>query len=297
MGHMKQRQIDALADAPRHFRGTVARGIRAAESTDRIDADGGEYGAGIIRGAAVITRGEALGHDMWIDNTMLHQVADAINATDSNVKVRFTHPGLSGDGLGKVLGRVYNADVDGDVVRAEVHLLESAHNTPDGDLADYVLRFAEESPELFGMSISFTLDYGEMERFHAEHKDKDGVFHSPDSGNARGLPHVRLDELVATDMVDEPAANPDGLFHRGDEIAATADAYCAYALGLSDDMPESLGGIHPDRARAFFARFMETHGVMVSRVQASTNDEPLTTVAGWKMDANYRNLVLRKRRS
>ena len=44
--------------------------------------DGGKYGVGMIENVSVITRGEALGHDAWIDEPFLKQVAEAINKSD-----------------------------------------------------------------------------------------------------------------------------------------------------------------------------------------------------------------------
>ena len=82
-----------------------------------IDRDGGDYGAGLVRGAAILTRGEALGHDFFVDDTLLAQSRDAINAAEKGVKGRFTHPGMSGDGLGSYTGRWKNASIDGDSVR------------------------------------------------------------------------------------------------------------------------------------------------------------------------------------
>ena len=83
----------------------------------QIDREGGDEGAGVIRGTSVITIGEALGHDLWVDQTFLEQVAHAINETgDRGLKSRFTHPGVSGDALGTYLGRHRDAENVGDSV-------------------------------------------------------------------------------------------------------------------------------------------------------------------------------------
>ncbi len=59
----------------KHFRANVSRTSGAA-----ISDDGGEYGHGYITGLSVITRGEASGHDMWIDADFLSDVTAAGNA-------------------------------------------------------------------------------------------------------------------------------------------------------------------------------------------------------------------------
>jgi len=201
------------------FRSHIARGRDSHE----IDRTGGEFGAGFIPGFAVITRGEALGHGLWIDQDFLKETAAAINATgDAGTKCRFTHPDMSGDGLGSLLGRVDNARVEGDRVLADLHLLASAHQTPDGDLAGYTLDLAEEAPDAFGASISFSRDGDAEVAFNEKHSrtetwnEPDGtrrsrkMFQSPDKLNTTNLRHARLKALHATDIVDEPAANPHG---------------------------------------------------------------------------------------
>ena len=69
-----------LKEPSTYLRGTAARGL----STDgEVVRDGGDNGAGLIRGFAAISRGEALGHEMWIDATFLEQASAAINAAAS----------------------------------------------------------------------------------------------------------------------------------------------------------------------------------------------------------------------
>lgn len=254
-----------LSRPVRHLRAAPARGI-ASKDLPAVERDGGDYGAGLIRGVAVCTRGEALGHGMWLDAEFVKSVALAINANKAGVKARFTHPGLSSDGMGKFLGRLKNGWLDGDVARGDLHLSETAHNTPDGDLAEYVMSLAEEDPSAFGTSIVFDHDFGAEDRFEADNTDKDGSFASPDPDNVQGYPHARLSRLWADDVVDEPAANPDGLFHRGDEIAAEADGLLSYALGLSDQTPQlSQLDVDPGRVAGFVARFLDQHGLEVVR--------------------------------
>ena len=60
-----------LATAPKRLRGLTVRGLAKADNA--IDPTGGNFGAGIIRGFAVITRGEALGHGFWIDTKFVRQ--------------------------------------------------------------------------------------------------------------------------------------------------------------------------------------------------------------------------------
>ncbi len=261
----------ALNTAPRMFRAPVATPAPGTpDKLPAVDRAGGMFQAGLIRRASIITRGEALGYSMWIDAEMLTSVADAINASAKGAKVRFTHPGLSGDGMGKFLGRTTSASVEGDRVLADVHFSAAGHRTPDGDLADYVMGLAEADPEAFGISISFQPDYQAEHEFVEEHGgwfDEYGNlrdFVSPDPDNKKNLMHVRLEKLTAADVVDQPAANPDGLFHRGQDVAQEADELLSYALGLSNKAPAlSQFDVHPDRVSGFVQRFLNQHGLQV----------------------------------
>lgn len=218
------------------------------------------YSSGLIRGMAVITRGEALGHDLWIDSEFLQQVADGINASPNGVKARFTHPGLSGDGLGKYLGRARDAVIDGDVVRADLHLAQTAHDTPDGDLAKYVMGLAAEDPESFGQSVAFRHDFDAEDLFLLENGGDE--FESPDPNNEKNYPHARLASMHAVDSVDDPAANPGGMFRRGQDVAADAEELLSYSLGLSDVKPELAAlDIDPERVKGFAQRFLNQHGL------------------------------------
>lgn len=259
---------EILAAPLRHFRAKVAKGA------DRVDRTGGRFGHGMIAGVSVITRGEALGHDMWVDAAFLQQTADSINARSEGLKARFTHPGMSSDGLGSYLGKVDNARLSGDRVLADLHFAEAATKTPDGDLADYVMSLAEDAPEDFGVSIVFDVDAESIDRQTAENTTG-GRFVSPDELNRNNYPHARMSSLRAADVVDSPAANPDGLFRRGQQIAEEADAFMEYALGLSSAAPKPcLLDADPQRVAAAVQRFLSRHNLKIEREKPVAESQP-----------------------
>lgn len=263
---------EALKKPLKRDRSKTKRGF-----SGEVIRDGGDRGMGLIKGLSVITRGEALGHDMWCDGEFLQQVHDAINAAgDAGLKCRFTHPSLSGDGMGKFLGNLKNASLKGDQVFADLHFSETSHKTPDGDLAEYVMGFAEEDPDKFGSSIVFMHDRKAEEVFYAENKSEDsGDFQSPDPDNKKNFYHVRLKELYGADIVDDPAANPGGLFHRGQEIAQEATQLMEYALDLEGASLPDLAqfDVDPDRVKKFFERFLDSHGLELT---TKKEEEPMT---------------------
>lgn len=255
----KASQIAALADPPVYFRAPKAKGSAA-----RVEREGGKYGAGIIHGVSLITAGEALGHGMWIDETFVAQTAEALAAESNGIKSRWTHPDMSGDGLGKLTSRIMDPvpSADGRQLLADQHFLKIGHRSPDGDLAAYLMDLAEEDPAAYGLSIVFYQDEAASELHRLENTGADGVFRSPDPLNVDNLPHVRLGWLTAADAVDTPAANPDGLFSSRRDIAAEADEVFEYALGLRDEKPCTVQfGVDADRLRGFAARFLQSHNL------------------------------------
>ena len=111
--------------------------------------------------------------------------------------------------MGRHLGRLKDVRVEGEKVIGDLHFAQSAHATPEGDLAEYVMKLAEEDPAAAGLSIVFEHDQEAEQKFMT--KFSGDSFMSPDEDNVRNLPHVRLAKLRAADIVDEPAANPEGL--------------------------------------------------------------------------------------
>lgn len=201
-------------------------------STDQIDLENDE-----IRGYSVITRGEARGHGMWIDSEMLQQVNDAGEAAARGIKSRYGHPGMSGDALGTALGRTTNFRIEGDRVLADLKFFKAAHSAPGkGDLPAYIMGLADEDSEAFGASIVFERDLDAESEFFQANKDPKKGFVSPDEKNEKNLPHVRLKELRASDVVDSPAANPGGFFSEegAEELLSQVEPLMGFVMGVEE---------------------------------------------------------------
>jgi hypothetical protein len=264
---------------PKRFRATISRN----PAGPKVEREGGMFDAGLIRDVSLITVGEALGHEMWCDAQFIETVALAVNQSPRGIKARFTHPGLSSDGVGTKLGKFDNARVVGDQVIADMHFQKAASKTPDGgDLADYVMTLAEETPEDFGLSIVFDHDYEASDDFSSTWEEGK----SPDEDNEYNYMHARLWKLYAADVVDSPAANPSGLFKAGQEAAIEADGLLSYALGISDVKPsQSLFNVDSDRAKQFFARFLSRHGLSLVNEEVAEMSEEITPVEAPEVQA------------
>jgi hypothetical protein len=163
----------------------------------------------IIHGASAIQAVEAKGHRAIVDMITLEQFVTIANSKAKGVKSRFTHPGLSSSGLGRFLGRFRNLQIIGNKAIGDLHLSESAANSPHGDLRGYIEELAIEDPTAFGMSAVilankvWTLDNG------AEVDAKN--IKRPENATTK-YPIFRIKDIRAVDAVDEPAANRDGMF-------------------------------------------------------------------------------------
>ncbi len=151
----------------------------------------------VIDGFAVVTKGVTKDSRGEFDDVSLDSIVELGNKAKMGVKSRFGHPNMSSTALGTFLGRVRNFRRDGDIVRADLHVDKTAFDTPDGDLAGYVLNLAESDPEMFGASMVIYWDEEKREGLDA-------------SGNELP-PFIRVTNLFSVDVVDDPAAN-DGFF-------------------------------------------------------------------------------------
>jgi hypothetical protein len=191
---------------------------------------------GIIQGVTIARIGPAKGHNGFVDRTFLLQIVDNAASKPAGIKARFGHPNMCSQALGKYLGRFKNYSYSGDQVKADLHLDDTAKNTPSGDLYSYVLDMAEKNPDMFGASIVFEI--GESV-FLEEEVDGEKVEKE----------YFRLKELRATDIVDEPAAT-DGLF--------SANTFPRIATQFLDENPEIMDLIFskPDSVVEFLSNYL-----------------------------------------
>jgi hypothetical protein len=262
----------ALGDLPK---GTRLAAKQNAASEARIEREGGMYGAGLIRDVSAMTVGEAQGHGFWIDTVALAQVEKLGGQRPKGLKMRFTHPSLSADGTGKLVARPkdFRLGDDGQQVFFDAHITKSSKNAPSGDFGTYVMDVAEETPDLFATSAVIEFDREAEKAFMNANKNDDGEFRSPDKRNVEDLPHARFSALRAIDFVDNPAANPDGLFsalNDGGQLPKEIESALLYCIGVSDEKPAApVLGVHPDRLRPFVRGVLERNlSAIMTRLDA-----------------------------
>lgn len=177
---------------------------------------------GVVTGVKVCSAGEAKGHGVHLEAEFIETVAKQGNGSIKGLKARFGHPNMCSESLGTYIGRFRNFST-GKTVRedgteaaccfADLHLSETAKDTPNGDLYAYVLGMAEKEADMFGTSIVFY--QGPIYRRSKSGQkvypyDVDGK-RNEEFRQAEGPDYIECKKLCACDCVDDPAAN-DGLF-------------------------------------------------------------------------------------
>jgi hypothetical protein len=148
----------------------------AAATGSRVDRE-----AGVLRGVSVITAGvEAKGHGIWIDQTSLEMVKASAETYVDGLQVKSDH----GSGFGEIEGVLRDFVIDGNQLRADFHLIKS------GEEYERIMEMAEMMPSSFGLSIEFSGVSEEIDEYR----------------------YARPVEIYAVALVDQPAANPSGLF-------------------------------------------------------------------------------------
>jgi hypothetical protein len=237
------------------------------ETKLRARPQGVDREKGAIVGCSVCSAGPTLGHGVSLDTEFIARLVELGNAERGGLKARFGHPNMCSTALGTFLGRWRSFSMQDGKAVADVFLSNSAKKTPNGDLHSYVCELADKEPDMFGVSIVFS-------RGKTYKRDAKGekVFHPYDVedqattederrkhrnrySETPGPMYVELAELHAADVVDEPAANPNGLFSRW-----TNETLAGQVTQFLDTHPEVLGILadHPTIVEDFRTKY-EAH--------------------------------------
>ena len=184
------------------------------------------------------------------------------NAAPGGLRSRFTHPGLSSDGLGSFLGRadtfVLGETRDGiPAVRADLLFASAANKSPRGKLAEYVMNLAEEDPDAISSSLV-------VEEFKS-------VQLKDENGNAvEGEPAIWIPtKLRAIDIVDIGDA-VDGLLSN-DELSKLQDTG---VRNVSKQLDMLLAGQEAETIKTRCYGFIDSY--LANRVGEEGDDEDLS---------------------
>jgi len=195
------------------------------------------------------------------DAKALQTIVKLMRAEPDGLKSRFTHPTLSDDGLGKFLGRAKRPRLDSTrvqregeavelrAVRADLHLSDTAFDTPNGNLGKYVLDLAEQDPNALSSSLVVTKE-------DEVRLNSDGTRKLDDAGNP--LPPLwRPIQLHATDILDEGDA-VDGLLSAGLSLEGLPDEIVRRATQmLTAAFPDAPREVIRARGLAWLERYLD----------------------------------------
>ena len=218
---------------------------------------------GVISGVSVVTEGEAKGWGIKIDHKTLETVLSCAKEFSSGVKVKFRHK-MTGEFqsvVDEVAGVLKNFSIDGNKLRADFHFLKSL----PAETKEKVFEMAEVMPDQFGFSIVFS-----------------GV-----SEEKNGHKFARCSDLLSTDLSDNPAANPDGLFEQkpmskeikyeaGDKGKHSKDCEC-------DSCSKSMSS---DEIMQAFSALTTTVTALAAKVEAKPTIAALTAKDGKTLSAD-----------
>jgi hypothetical protein len=173
-----------------------------------------------LRDVALLTAGlEAKGHGIYIDERTIETAAEVVALRNKRLKAAFRHPSLldlltsyGGDRMLEIPGFFSGVGLKGSGENAQ--LVASAFEFYDTfreanePAVNTLFEMAEKTPELFGVSIEpwGYLVYVDTEdnEFSTAPEDRELKYN--------GLPALRVTDMPYAAFVDEPAANPGGVF-------------------------------------------------------------------------------------
>ena len=147
----------------------------------KIDAE-----AGVIYGVSVLTAGECAGkhRGTFIDGVTLSQLVSIASQFKDGIKVKLSQNKEHDGSVGQISGSLKTFRLDGEQVRADFYLLKSDENY------NKVLEMSAKMPETFGLSVVVPKNYEKVD----------------------GKSYLRISDIYSVDLVESPAANPNGLF-------------------------------------------------------------------------------------
>lgn len=237
--------------------------LRASASSMEVGVD---REASVLRGYVVAQEGAFKDGRGEFSLASLKKINALMNKEAAGLKSRFSHPTLSGDGLGKYLGRAKNPRLDsvklkrgGEVVllhavRADLHFDQTALEEPPGGgkpLGLYVMDLAESDPE--AISSSLVLKSDQIEQLDPKTK-------RPKLGaDGQPLPPLWMPtELHASDVVDVGAAVDGILSAHGLNFNGLPDALVRQASEmLNGFLPGESREVVEARLRSWLDRYLE----------------------------------------
>ncbi|MGV4404930.1 hypothetical protein ACQ1PF_07860 [Ornithobacterium rhinotracheale] len=178
-------------------------------------------------------------NETYFSNDFLNQLVESANSYPKGIKSRFGHPNMCANSLGTYIGRYKNFRMLDNYVVADLHLdpiTEKVQVEGKGiSMKEYILSMAENNGDAFGNSIVIESDFEEA------------MFEDSESGKT--FPIHKFKSLIASDLVDEPAAT-SGMFDNSSDLGVLVTNFL-------DEHPQVFDAIaqNPQIISDFFERY------------------------------------------
>ncbi|WP_438482736.1 hypothetical protein [Oleiharenicola lentus] len=202
---------------------------------------GVDRNAGILTNVALITADlEAKGHGIYIDEKTISTANDVLAAKGAKFKAAISHLSWADQWMGdndrvtEFPGWFSGVAVKGNQLVAARLEFYDTFKTDQPKLFSRILEMAEKTPDLFGISLE---PWGYLV-FVA----KDGTEYSERPKDVElkydGMPALRCTELTYGAIVDDPAANPGGIFAA---LSRGKQSFKEFLRGLFADEQQGVG--------------------------------------------------------
>lgn len=196
----------------------------AVDAVEAVDEE-----ALTVKGVCICKMGEALGHDVWLDEAFITAVCEQGAAAENGLLCHFGHDYPNGSRIKDYMGVFTNfvikdsVDHEGNpckAVFADITFSETA--AANGDNVKWVLGLAKERPDALGLSIVFAVGDYKVKTVDGDltweaYMDAHGMnsyWNEFMAASTDGKVYVVLGKLYGADFVAEGAAT-DGLFQKG----------------------------------------------------------------------------------
>ncbi len=206
---------------------SIGARVDFAAAVDGVEAV--DEAALTLKGVCICKMGEALGHDVWLDEAFINSVFEQGRDAKNGLICHFGHACPNGERIKDYMGFFTNFEIRDSIdhegnpckaVFADITFSETA--AAMGDNVKWVLGLAKERPDALALSIVFSVgDYkiktvdGDLTwEAYVDAHEMNSYWNEFMAASTDGKVYVVLLKLYGADFVAEGAAT-DGLFQKG----------------------------------------------------------------------------------
>lgn len=226
---------------------------------------------------SLITGGiEAAGHGIYIDEKSIEGAMKAL--LGRTLRSYLKHDGAGSDRLGQEIGFFSGIYRDGMQLRAkEFRFLESFRAEVPAVHAKLV-ELAEKAPDQFGVSL--VLEYRPVWVMADGDEIAAMLGDAPPAGAVRSMPSIRVISVNSADLVQRPAANPNGL------LSAKIDASTTQQMTSEPKIAE-LDAVKAEHSAALAAKDTE-----IASLKAATEAESIKLAEAHKVALSEKDTLI-----